>query len=310
MDTIELISRKFIDGDTPKLASGIGYVIVFSIFYTINLIECVYYHQWWFLNTWGIGLLLEIIGYSGRIWYTINDNSSKAYIMELVCITVAPCFLMAGIYYILAQLILIFGNHFSFLKPMNYSLIFIICDVISIFVQAAGGGISDAPSSREIGRYVMIGGLAFQVLTISIFQFFWYSFLWKVRKSKKEFNEEQFNPIYHELRNRKKFKKLIHFYLLGISITVILVYTRSIYRLIETSSGWLSHLSTKEIYFDILEGLMIGLSALIMVIFSPGVVYGKHANLYIKKNGFDYYKEKDNDFTTISSTYEYKRNDL
>lgn len=127
----------------------------------------------------GVGIILEIVGYSGRIWYSLNDNSSNAYIMELVCITVAPCFLMAGIYYILAQLILIYGNHFSRLKPMHYSSIFIACDVVSIFVQGAGGGISNNASNTDTGRYIMIGGLAFQVLTITIFQFLWYDFFGK-----------------------------------------------------------------------------------------------------------------------------------
>lgn len=285
-DVVELHKRKFFDGDTPELASGLGFVIVFSVFFGVTLLSCVFYHQWWFLCSWGIGMVLEIIGYSGRIWYHLNDNNGSAYIMELVCVTVAPCFLMAGIYYVLAQLILIYGNHFSRLKPMQYSSIFIVCDVISIFVQAGGGGSSASASSSQTGRYVMIAGLAFQVFTMSVFQFLWYDFLWKIYKSEKENGETEFNPAYISIRQ----KKIMPFFKIGISISVILIFTRSIYRLIETSSGWTSYLSQKEIYFDLLEGLMIGLSGLIMSILSPGFVYGRNAHLYIKKNGFDLHK--------------------
>lgn len=281
-DVFELQKRKFFDGDTPKLASGLGYVVVFSIYFGVNLISCISYHQWWFLSTWGTGMVLEIIGYSGRIWYHLNDNSGSAYIMELVCITVAPCFLMAGIYYILAQLILIYGNHFSRLKPMQYSLIFVICDVISVFIQGGGGGSASNINSQETGRYVMIAGLAFQVLTMTVFQFLWYDFLWKIYKSQKNYNDEQFNPVYANIRHGR----LMPFFKAGVSISVVLIYIRSIYRLIETSIAWNSYLSQKEIYFDILEGLMLGLSGLIMMILSPGVVYGRGAHLYIKKNGF------------------------
>lgn len=284
---VEVFERGFMAGPTPKITSGIAYVVVFSVLFIANFASCVWYHQWWFLSTWGVGIILEIVGYSGRIWYSLNDNSSNAYIMELVCITVAPCFLMAGIYYILAQLILIYGNHFSRLKPMHYSSIFIACDVVSIFVQGAGGGISNNASNTDTGRYIMIGGLAFQVLTITIFQFLWYDFFWKVYKTRRQYGETRFNPKFLRVRQRVLLKPFV----CGISIAVILIYTRSIYRLIETSNGWVSYLSTNEIYFNILEGLMISLSALILAILSPGFVYGRHAHLYIKKYSFDYTKE-------------------
>lgn len=288
-DAVRLYERKFFNGDTPKLASGVGYVVVFSFCFGVTLLSCVFYHQWWFLSTWGVGMILEIIGYSGRIWYHLNDDNGSAYIMELVCITVAPCFLMAGIYYVLAQLILIYGNHFSYLKPMQYSAIFIVCDVISIFVQAGGGGSAANASNAQTGRYVMIAGLAFQVFTMSIFQFLWYSFLWKVHKSEKENGEAEFNPSYAHIRQ----KKLLPIFKAGVSITVILIYTRSIFRLIETSCGWDSYLSQKEIYFNILEGLMVGLSGLIMSFLSPGFVYGRNAHLFIKKNGYHLHKDSD-----------------
>lgn len=61
--------------------------------------------------------------------------------MQLICLTVVPCFLMAGIYYIIAQLTLVFGQKFSILRPMHYSLIFIVFDIFSIILQIAGAGI-------------------------------------------------------------------------------------------------------------------------------------------------------------------------
>lgn len=133
----------------------------------------------------------------------------------------------------------------------------------------------------------MIAGLAFQVFTMTVFQFLWYDFLWKIRKSERAMGETEFNPIYTHIRE----KKLMPAFKAGISVTVVLIYTRSIYRLIETSCGWDSYLSQREIYFDILEGLMIGLSGLIMAALSPGLVYGKDAHLYIKKNGFDLHSD-------------------
>ncbi|OZJ01408.1 hypothetical protein BZG36_05660, partial [Bifiguratus adelaidae] len=49
---------------------------------------------------------------------------------------------MAGIYYMLAKFTVIYGGQFSKLKPMTYSTIFILFDLISIVLQAIGGGMA------------------------------------------------------------------------------------------------------------------------------------------------------------------------
>ncbi|KAG0681043.1 hypothetical protein C6P40_002823 [Pichia californica] len=286
MQLVEILQkREYIQGATPSLASGIVFTVAFSLFLSITSFSCILYHQWWFLGSWCTGLIIEILGYSGRIWYTINDNSSGAYIMQSLCLTISPIFLMAGIYNILAQLILIYGNNFSILKPKKYAAIFVTCDVISLFVQGAGGGLSGASSDPDTGRYIEIAGLAFQAFTMTIFQYFWYTFLWKVYKSKKLFDEDEFNPRYLNLRKNNKFMKP---FILAVSISVILIYTRSIYRAIEMGKGYTSYLTTNEIYFDILDGLMVALSGLLMSIVSPGLVYGKNSHLYFRKDGYDH----------------------
>lgn len=281
LNEMDIIKRaegqKFVVGETPNLGGNIAYLVVFSIFLVCHTISCVHYHQWWFLYTWGAGLVLEAIGYAGRIWYHINDTSKTAYIMQSVCITVAPCFLMAGVYYILAQLIKIYGEKYSFLKPMSYSSIFIVCDVLSIFVQGAGGGLAGG-SNQSLGRYIIIGGLAFQVFTMTIFQYLWYSFLIKIYKDYRKHGDSVFNPVHAKIRNRP----LLRPFIAGTSISVILIFTRSIYKLVDFGMGFSSKLSTNEIYFMILEGMMIALAACIMAILSPGLVYGKHPHLHLK----------------------------
>ena len=283
----EVARQSFFNGETPHIASGIAYTVVFSFLTVITGTISIWSHQWWFLCSWGIGLLLEVVGYSGRIWYTLNDTSRSAYVMELVCITVAPCFLMAGIYNIFAQLVLVYGTQYSYLKPKLYSTIFIICDVLSIFIQGAGGGISSGSrvNSVSTGSNVMIVGLAFQVATMSVFQLLWYSFIVKIIKEKKQFGDSNFNPNFSHVRLRK----YSNCFFVAISVSVLLIYVRSIYRLIETAEGWSSKIATKEIYFDILEGLMISLAGLIMCIFSPGFVYGRDAHLKLnnEKAGAD-----------------------
>lgn len=288
----DLNKREFFEIETPSLKSAIGFTVVFSVFFLMTSVTSIFTHQWAFLTTWCFGLIVEIVGYAGRIWFHLDDNNNHAYIMQCVCITVAPCFLMAGVYLILSQLILIYGNHFSLLSPMTYSNLFGFFDIISLFVQGIGAGIASRPNENpNLGRYIMIAGFAFQVFTMTVFQFFWYSFLWKIYQSKRHFNEQHFNPIYGEFRQRRKLLKLFMF---GVSIVVILIYVRTIYRMVETILGFDSYLFQNEIYFNILEGVMIATAALIITILAPGIVYGRHSHLYINKNGF-YLVEVQND---------------
>ena len=59
------------------------------------------------------------------------------------------------------------------LKPLHYSYIFITCDVVSLVVQAVGGGMTSIAAQRyenvDSGTYTMIAGIAFQVFSMSVF---------------------------------------------------------------------------------------------------------------------------------------------
>ena len=73
---------------------------------------------------------------------------------------------MAGVYYLLSQMIIIHGEQYAILKPIMVSIIFIFCDVVSLFVQASGA--AAAVSLRlfkdtELGTYIMVGGIGFKL---------------------------------------------------------------------------------------------------------------------------------------------------
>lgn len=177
---IELVKRVSIEEAAPKVASGAVFLVLFSIVFVTNIVTCVYYNQLWFLSAWSIGLGLEIIGYGGRIWWAQQNDSLNAYVMMLVCVTIAPCFMMLCFYYIMAQMVLVYGNNFSKLRSTKYYVLFIIWDLISLVLQAAGSGASTGADDDEPGRYVLIAGLAIQVASMIIFQYFWYTFLCEI----------------------------------------------------------------------------------------------------------------------------------
>ncbi|GME79239.1 unnamed protein product [Ambrosiozyma monospora] len=238
-----------------------------------------------------LGLTSEVIGYLGRIESHYHMLSLNPFVIQLVCITIAPCFLLAGVYYLLAQLTVVMGNKFSKLKPMQYSLIFIVCDLVAIVIQAVGGAIAATASavydSTRPGANIMVVGLAFQVAAMSLFQYFWYDFLYHCYREYKVNNGSGFNPDYQHVRDGKYF---IHF-LVAICVAVLLVFIRSIYRLIELIEGFTGTLASVEIYFMLLEALMIVLAVTILTVAYPGFVYGIKTDIVVKK-GISFSKKK------------------
>src|SRR4051795_1784919 len=85
-----------------------------------------------------------------------------------------PTFFTAGIYILLGRFIQIFGRESSFLSPKQYLWIFCTCDIISLVVQAAGGGLASSESDKiggdtATGTNIMVAGIVFQLISITIF---------------------------------------------------------------------------------------------------------------------------------------------
>lgn len=64
------------------------------------------------------------------------------------------------------------GPHLARFKPRTYSIIFIIWDIVSLVLQAAGGALADTSkgaSGGQTGINIMIAGLASQVASLVVF---------------------------------------------------------------------------------------------------------------------------------------------
>ena len=104
-------------------------------------------------------------------------------------------------------MVVIHGRQYSWLKPLHYSYIFITCDVVSLVIQAVGGGMTAIAAQEyndvDPGTYTMIAGIAFQVFSMSVFYYVGLSFVgisisvtYQSTKQTKSIPKEIFNGIY------------------------------------------------------------------------------------------------------------------
>ena len=166
----------------------------------------------------------------------MNDNpfSEVGFNLQIVLLTFAPAFLAAGVYLQLKHLILTFGSAWSFVRPAWYTYIFITCDLISIALQGAGGGIAATAEPTEslfgVGNDLTIAGLSFQVATLAIFGALAAEYLLRtILKHKHELN-----PITEGLRHSLAFKGL----LFAITMAYVTILIRCCYRVAELVGGW------------------------------------------------------------------------
>ncbi|CZR66914.1 related to phospholipid-translocating ATPase [Phialocephala subalpina] len=276
-----LISRAAVDkGDCTKETCSVkdsiyGYypsepvniilVVIFAISLIVHLFQGIKSRSWTFLVALGLGTLAEAIGYVGRLLLR-NDPFSKGYIgIQLVCLTVAPAFIAAGIYLTLKHLIIVYGAGFSRLPPKWYTRIFILCDIVSIIVQTAGAGMaSGGPSLSKAGNDVMMIGLVFQVVTLAIFGIMALDVWSRISKYKGEFTQSA-----EAMRNSKRFKGLIASIMVAYSTILI----RCIYRTAEMAGGWSNPIMQDQISFIILDGVMCVVAVLALNAFHPGFLF-------------------------------------
>ena len=157
-------------GYRPNLGANIFLLVVFGICTIAQLALGLRYRLRAFTIAVTIGCAGECIGYAGRIILYYNAWSQTGFKTEIVCLVLSPSFLAAGIYLTLKHLVIYFGPEKSRIRPGLYTAVFISCDVASILMQAAGGGVaaSDTASLVNIGDDIIVAGIAFQVFTMFI----------------------------------------------------------------------------------------------------------------------------------------------
>lgn len=71
--------------------------------------------------------------------------------MQISSLIIAPAFMAAGNYILLGRIIPVLGSKYSFIHPLSYTIVFVIGDLISLVIQAIGGGQASAAETLEGG---------------------------------------------------------------------------------------------------------------------------------------------------------------
>ena len=187
--------------------------------------------------------------------------------MQITTLIIAPTFYSAALYVLLSILIGLLGRQTSILSPKWYAIIFCACDVLSLVIQAIGGGMASQATQRPDGdtapgTHTMVAGIVFQLFTMTVFAALVCDFLrrvWALQRSRGSGAALLLTP---------KLKMVLG----SMFVSFVMIYVRSIYRTVELAQGWKGDLITHEGYFIGLDAALMFVAAAVWLALDPAVL--------------------------------------
>lgn len=134
------------------------------------------------------GMIVEAVGYIGRALSSKEapDFTKNPYIVQSLLILLGPTLVAATVYMVLGRLVLVLqGENNAIIKPRWITKVFVTGDVLSFFTQGAGAGLlSAAKTQADVNKanYIIVGGLAIQILFFGFFIVVTAVFHWRMRQ--------------------------------------------------------------------------------------------------------------------------------
>ncbi|EIM86347.1 RTA1-like protein [Stereum hirsutum FP-91666 SS1] len=257
-------------GYVPSKAIGIVACVLFGLSTVVHAGQSIKYKLWWLLPTVCLSGLIELVGWAARVKSAYDPTLQTPVLIQTVLLIMAPTPLVASNFMIFSRIVARGGQQFSRLSPRRYSQIFLTADVVALIIQTLGGGMAakavKSGNDPKPGSHTMLAGVVFQLVSLTIYSLMGVEFLLRHHKN---------NPVNHAHAKamgptKPVFSSRVKLMLWGLAQMDIYLFTRSVYRVVELADGWFGKIHRTEIYFVILDGLMILLAMLTLNIFHPG----------------------------------------
>ncbi|KDQ16600.1 hypothetical protein BOTBODRAFT_186282 [Botryobasidium botryosum FD-172 SS1] len=214
-----------------------------------------------------------------------------AFLIQISTTIIAPSFMSAALFITLGHMVARLGPQYSRLGPGLYAIIFCSIDLISLIVQAIGGGAASGATTQkgaDQGGRVMLAGIIIQMAAITLYALLALEFLIRFYISRPlrapaaahpESGERQGKHNINATRpaggERRCISKTFKLMIGGLSFSTLLLFIRAVYRTIELSDGWNGRIISTQTYFNILDGLAVFGAMFILNILHPGYLLNR-----------------------------------
>ncbi|RDW82577.1 hypothetical protein BP6252_03689 [Coleophoma cylindrospora] len=248
----------------PNVAGTVIFLTLFTILLIAQIGLCIKYRTVYFSTAMVCGLILEVLGYVGRVMERNNPFDFSAFLLNYSSYH-RPRFHVCSHLYLSR-------TNCCHLWWWNISI-----GAFNIYVylrrfrlpQSAGGAVTsiapaDNQSLAQAGIHIMIAGLSLQVVSLVIFIVLCADFGFKKLK-----NRQDWEAAHQDIWSSKRWK----LFLGALVIAIITILVRSAFRVAELSQGFSSKSANNEVTQLVLEGTMVFIASIALTALHPGYTF-------------------------------------
>ncbi|KAK2012674.1 hypothetical protein LZ32DRAFT_531790 [Colletotrichum eremochloae] len=249
---------------SPSVIGSAIFLVAFALLVPLSLYQGFRFKTPLFASTLATGLLLEVLGFAGRVRLRDNAASSASFFIWLFGAILGPTLIAAAICQILPHVIALYGLGIGFTRPrvaillLNFALALVGALEIAGVVSAVFGLGGVQTSS------ILLAALGVQILALLLFVGL---FLW--------FTQKIPDPKHVAVYQAPRFKNFIK----TVPIIAVILIGHTIYRLVEFWNGLDSPLQRSEAASLVIGGALPLLSSSVLCVYHPGAAFGRAWNL-------------------------------
>lgn len=122
----------------PNLGGNAVILAAFAVLVPVVLFLGVRFRTPVFSTTLATGLLLDVLGFVGRILLKGSPDSRSYFVLALVGTVIGPSFMTAAIFLTLPHILGVYGEHLSPLRPLLAGVVFYSLAAASAVIQLVG----------------------------------------------------------------------------------------------------------------------------------------------------------------------------
>ncbi len=203
---------------------------------------------------------VQIAGYLTR-YLASNDHTNLAlFVVQTLCILVAPALFAASIYMVLGRLItLVHAEAYSPIRPTWLTKVFVVGDLLSFLIQIMGSGILS--NNFSLGKTVILVGLVVQLLFFAAFVSVAGVVFRRLARDP--------TPMAKSMDSRSPIKAGWRGVLRVVFLASALIFVRSVFRLIEFTGDQDAPMQKSEAYLYVCDSTLMFLVLAILIYFHP-----------------------------------------
>ncbi|KAI0453451.1 RTA1 like protein-domain-containing protein [Xylaria acuta] len=253
----------------PTLTPNVILLAFFATLIPVALALGARYRSLGFTTAIATGLVLEVVGYVGRLLLHSNPNSRAGLAIFLVGTTLGPTCICGAMFLIAPRIVAVYGEEYHAWRPVWYLVLFSVLTMVSLILELAGSVVSivqDVPTTVDIGVRILVAGLAVQLVALIIFVIHATLFAIALRT-----RQHGLDPRFSHIYTGNLFRVSI----VAFTVATALVILRTAYRILQVAEGFQSTIAQAETLFLVLDAGAVHIAATLLLAFFPARVLGQ-----------------------------------